>query len=435
MSPSELSALAPRRSWPELISFSRRRGHQIRRRRYVIRSASTATVVALCAAVVVLRGGPSGERLTTDKPTHPPAYVPAPADGDGLPLATAGGLQSGPANAPAATSRPNPTAAGGGPRVPAAAVGGAPSQGLGSGLVPDDRLAFTTNNDGDFAQIALVSGDGRGRTVVSHDLPFNDSAPAWSPDGQRIAFVSDRDNPERRAHILNEIYVMNADGAGERRLTHAIPGGNGNSSPSWSPDGSWIAFDGDDAQGHGDIWLIHPDGSGLTNLTNSPGVEDYSPSWAPDGRRIAFVSERTGSAHIWVMNADGSGARVLTADPAASQRPSWSPDGQHIAFDRVGADGFRHVWVMDADGSNQRLLVPGPGESSWPTWSPDGSQVVFAKDPDGFMDAYDELNYGSTHGGPQPGALAVIGVDGSGLRLLTTPGQATNDYAPAVRRR
>lgn len=432
MPPSELETLAPRRGWSVLIDLSRRRGRQLRRRRRAIRGLSAAALVPLLAVVVFVHGSPTRERVNTDKPSNPPAFVPAPNDGAGTSPFSVGGVGPGRSGSKAGSSARQAPA---GTHIAGPIAGMAAPVPRVPGLGPRDRVAFTTNDDGDFAQIAVVNGDGTGRAVVSHDLPFNDSDPAWSPDGRRIAFVSDRDNPERRAHISNEVYVMNADGSGERRLTHAIPGGNGNADPAWSPDGTWIAFDGDDAQGHGDIWIVHPDGTGLRNLTNSFGIEDFWPSWSPDGARLAFVSERTGIAQVWVMSADGSGAHAVTYQSAPSQRPSWSPDGRHIAFDRVGGDGFRHVWVMNADGSDQRLLVPGPGESSWPSWSPDGSEVVLAQDPDGFMDAYDALNYGTMHGGPAPGSLAVVNLDGSGLRPLTHPGAATNDYAPAPRPR
>ena len=110
----------------------------------------------------------------------------------------------------------------------------------------------------------------------------------------------------RRNH---EIYVMNADGSGSRRLTHnrAFDG-----EPAWSPDGRKIAFQSTKAiGGNKEIYVMNADGSGKRNLTRNP-AKDGRPSWSPDGRRIAFVSDRDGRLEAHVMNADGSGQRSLT---------------------------------------------------------------------------------------------------------------------------
>ena len=190
----------------------------------------------------------------------------------------------------------------------------------GSGLRNLGRIAATAY----FYGHLVWSPDGRtihvGRYLVSTDgsgarkLPYLPWIAVWSPDGRRIAFVGNRPTglpgPGARFKDDSEIYVMNADGSGTRRLTHNV-GYDGE--PAWSPDGRKIAFQSHRRFGGSkpEIYVMNADGSGKRNLTRNP-ANDGSPSWSPDGRRIAFVSDRDGRPEAHVMNADGSGQRSLT---------------------------------------------------------------------------------------------------------------------------
>ena len=177
-----------------------------------------------------------------------------------------------------------------------------------AGLVPPEGL-----NVADRA--VVVAPKPAPATRLTFDDAF-DSSPAWSPDGRRIAFESERDGND-------EIYVMNADGSGVARLTvnDAIDG-----SPAWSPDGQRIAFDSlrDD---NFEVYLMNADGSGVTRLTNND-ARDWHPVWSPDGRRIAFESNRDGNAEIYLMNPDGSG--VVPASPTTAL-PTSLPPGRPTA--------------------------------------------------------------------------------------------------------
>ncbi len=153
----------------------------------------------------------------------------------------------------------------------------------------------------------LISTDGSG----ARRLPYIPLTGVWSPDGRRIAFVDEERGPLPSGGCCpsssSDIYVMNADGSGKRKLTHKA---GYNSAPAWSPDGRRIVFQ-STRDGNREIYVMNGDGSGKRNLTRHL-AQDGTPSWSPDGRRIAFLSDRDGRLDAHVMNADGSGQRSLT---------------------------------------------------------------------------------------------------------------------------
>ena len=123
----------------------------------------------------------------------------------------------------------------------------------------------------------------------------------------------------------NEIYVMNADGSGATNITNnAVFDGQ----PAWSPDGTKIAFF-TNRDSTDEIYVMSADGSDPTRLTFNTESDEY-PAWSPDGAKIVFTSARDGNKEIYVVNADGSGLARLTAHPANDKRPAWSPDGKCI---------------------------------------------------------------------------------------------------------
>ena len=157
--------------------------------------------------------------------------------------------------------------------------------------------------------------------------------------GTKIAFSSGRDS--NSPSYNEEIYVMNADGTNQTRLTNHVAY---DCCPSWSPDGSQIAFTSWSRESFpAEIYVMNADGTNQTNITNHVSTHDQNPSWSPDGTQIAFVSDRDGSDFfyfdIYVMNADGTNQTSLTNSDSfitgigsPSPSPSWSPDGSQIAF-------------------------------------------------------------------------------------------------------
>lgn len=265
-------------------------------------------------------------------------------------------------------------------------------------------IAYQSRGSGEAQwSIYVMNSDGSDRSRLAEAQSGFLSAPSWSPDGSKLAFVSERDGSP-------DIWVMTSDGSDPVDLTQDEAKDH---SPAWSPDGEWIAFASVRDSLYWELYLMRPDGSDVQRLTWWEDASDLSPTWSPDGTRIAFASKRDGNWEIYMMDRDGGNLVRLTDHEADDTNPAWSPDGGRIAFAST-RDGYPEIYVMAIAGGDAVNVSNAPFSSEHgPTWSPDGGRIAFYSDRDGEWDIY------------------IMASDGSDVVKLT--GDNSNDQVPAWR--
>ena len=240
-------------------------------------------------------------------------------------------------------------------------------QGYGSpDLSPDGRLIAFTRPNADFTvwTIYVMNADGSGqRPVVTRTSVFN-GQPTWSPDGTRLAFVSLNDGP---FGPFGRIFVVNLDGTGLRQIS---PDGNSqidytfDLGPSWSPDGTRIVF-----TRNGRLHVVNPDGTGFAALPNEDFAE--GPSWSPDGTRIVYGT----FSSIRICNADGSHPVTVNSSLNQEGAPRWSQDGRQLLFDRVNDQFIVVLYVINVDGSGEAKVSSGGFNDFAASWTPSPSSA------------------------------------------------------------
>lgn len=208
---------------------------------------------------------------------------------------------------------------------------------------------------GQGGSIWKMNAEGSNENKLYVKTGYDSHQPVFSPDGTKITFTSSK----RYGGIPPaELYTMNSDGSEANKILNALNDstpdsvGRDNSSISYSPDGQWIAFD-SQRSGYWDIWVVKPDGSNLTQLTNDVNRNHY-PAWSPNGNQIAFISNRSGNDDIWILtnvyeviSNNGIANYVqVTTSPYSDKYPTWSPDGAKIAFSTYSNDNW-DIWIID----------------------------------------------------------------------------------------
>ena len=248
-----------------------------------------------------------------------------------------------------------------------------PGDDFGTVWSPDhSRFAFLSDRDGNVElYIGLVDGSPAIR-VTNTDVA--ESQPTWSPDGERIAYVS----PE--ADGTPRVYWV--------RFTDLLPNrlifeSNSEVDPAWSPNGSWIAFAALDLNGVSEgLFLRNPDGVNRLQLSASP---DRTPMWSPDGKKLAFTSTRDGDEEIYVLRVGTDGpqgqAVRITNNPASDISPTWSPDSKRVAFISDRNDS-RDIFTVSEKGEDLQALTRNQIEELDLSWGTD-DKLVFESRPAG----------------------------------------------------
>lgn len=278
----------------------------------------------------------------------------------------------------------------------------------------DDILKFLTGKEGPFTtRVFFVGESGDSKNIYAmnfggHRVKKITSGnsinifPSPNPNGTKVAYISFRDGAPA-------VFITNLKNGGTVRLNLSGPA----DFVSWSPQGNKLAVALTSDYYNTEIYTVDTDGGNLKKLTSTEGI-NTSPSFSPDGSMIAFVSNRGGSPQIYTMNSDGTDQQRITFNEGNyNTSPAWSPDGKMIAFTSL-VNGALQVFIMNSDGSGERQVTNTPYSANHPAWTRDSRILSFDTEVEGRQELY------------------MIDVNESGMmRLLPRIFPALHDYKNA----
>ncbi len=292
---------------------------------------------------------------------------------------------------------------------------GACSSGMTACESAGGRIVFVSNRDGD-EDILTMHADGTAVSAITLN-GVSDRSPSWSPSGEAVAFrrqtqggaydvfVMDSDgtnasnvtqNPESQDHFawsrsgtslafatgtVDEFvsYVINLDGS----ALSPLGGRSFSARPSFSPDGTKVAYWAYDTQSTGGIFAIAADGSAGLAMLGPVAAPIRALSWSPDGSQLAYVEGVAGAGDIWTRDASGANPRNLTMTADDETDVVWSPDGTTLVFVRAG-----EIWSVLPDGTGPANLTKNAAFDDGPVFSADGAHIFFTSDRDGNREVY-----------------------------------------------
>ncbi len=256
--------------------------------------------------------------------------------------------------------------------------------------VAKTKLAFSSDRDGarmkgpvgdrDISNIYQSDYDGanQSRLTVNRSI---DIAPTWSPDGTVIVYTSYKTGyPDIILQSLRDARMPQMPAKGSPEVQNYLP--------AWSPDGTRLAFMSTrDGGGNSEIYVVNRDGTGLRRITNHPGA-DSTPTWSPTGQQIAFTSDRSGAPQVYIVNIDGTGIQRIDCDSSWCDRATWSPAPlNEIAYASRSGAGF-DIRIFDFQSRSSRTITDGIGSNESPSFAPNGRHLAFASDRSGRHQVY-----------------------------------------------